>query len=102
MEGVGETVKMAGGLACVDFEQAIVGLKELVLYPELRNEMSERAVRYADEFLWRNQALEHFELAERLCHSRVQRLLPTLPLGTHTDATGKPALTVSDKIPSIV
>ncbi len=102
MEGVGETVKMAGGLACVDFEQAIAGLKELVLNPKLRNEMSERAVRYAEEFSWRNQALEHFELAERLCHSRVQRLLPTLPLGTHTDATGEPALTVSDKIPSAV
>jgi glycosyltransferase involved in cell wall biosynthesis len=102
MEGVGETVKMAGGLACVDFEQATASLKELVLNPKLRNEMSERAVRYAEEFSWRNQALEHFELAERLCHSRVQRLLLTLPLGTHTDAIGKPVLTISDKIPAIV
>jgi glycosyltransferase involved in cell wall biosynthesis len=101
-EGVGETVKMAGGLACVDFEQAIDSLKELVLNPELRNEISERAVRYAEEFSWRNQALQHFKLAERLWHSRIQRLLPTLPLGTHTDATGKPALTVSDKTPAIV
>jgi len=102
MEGVGETVKMAGGLACMDFELAIAGLKELVLHPKLRSEMSERAVKYAEEFSWRNQALKHFELAERLWHSRIQRLLPALPLGTHTDATGKPALTVSDKIPSIV
>jgi hypothetical protein len=46
--------------------------------------------------------LEHFKLAERLCHSRVQRLLPALPLGTHTYATGKPVLTVSDKIPALV
>jgi glycosyltransferase involved in cell wall biosynthesis len=102
MEGVGETVKLAGGLACVDFEQAIASLKELVLHPELRSEMSERAVSYAEEFSWRNQALKHFELAERLWHSRIQRLLSTLPLGTHTDATGKPTLTVSDKIPTIV
>ena len=102
MEGVGETVKMAGGLACVEFEQAITGLKNLVLNPELRNEMSERAVKYAEEFSWRNQALEHFKLAERLCHSKVQRLLPILPLSTHTDATGKPALTISGKIPAIV
>jgi len=101
-EGVGETVKMAGGLTYVDFEQAIAGLKELVLHPELRNDISERAVRYAEEFSWRNQALKHFELAQRLWHSRIQRLLPTLPLSTHTDATGKPTLTVSDKTPAIV
>jgi len=100
-EGVGETVKMAGGLACVDFEQAIAGLKELVLHPELRNDISERAVRYAEEFSWRNQALKHFELAERLCRSKIWRLLPTLPLGTHTDAIGKPTLTVSDKTHTI-
>ena len=86
----------------MDFEQAIASLKELVLHPELRNEMSERAVRYAEDFSWRNQALEHFKLAERLCRSRVQRFLPDSLLGTHTDATGKPALIVSDKIPLIV
>ena len=95
-------MKMAGGLPCVDFEQAIASLKELVLNSELRNKMSERAVRYAKELSWRNQAFKHFKLAERLCHSRVQRLLSTLPLGTHTDAIGKPALTVSDKTPTIV
>jgi hypothetical protein len=93
---------MAGGLAFKNFELAITGLKELVLNPELRNDMSEKAVKYAEEFSWRNQALEHFKLAERLCHSRVQHLLPTLPLGTLADATGKPVLTVSDKIPSII
>jgi len=102
MEGVGETVKMAGGKAFMDFEQAITGLKELILNPELRNEMSHRAVMYAEEFSWRNQALEHFELAEQLCHSKVPRLFPALPLGTHTDATGKPTFTVSDKTHAIV
>ena len=90
MEGVGETVKMAGGLTYVDFEQAIAGLKELILHPKLRNEMSERAVRYAEEFSWRNQALQHFELAERLCHPSVQLLVRTLPLATVSDASAKP------------
>lgn len=89
MEGVGETVKMAGGLAYVDFEQAIAGLKELILHPQLRNEMSERAVTYAEEFSWRNQALQHFELAERLCRPSVQRLVRALPLATVSDASGK-------------
>jgi len=102
MEGVGETVKMAGGLARINFEQAISGLKELILKPELRNEMSERAVMYAEEFSWRNQALEHFELVERLCHSRVQHLHPALPLSTHTGATGELTFLVSDKTPAIV
>ncbi|MFC2056615.1 hypothetical protein ACFLTO_03485 [Chloroflexota bacterium] len=71
MEGVGENVKMAEGLASEDFEQAIAALKELVLNHKLMNEMSEGAVAYAEKFSWRNQALEHFTLAERLCHSRV-------------------------------
>ena len=62
--------------------------------------MSERAVKYAEEFSWRNQALEHFELAEQLLHSRIQSLFPDLPLSTHTNATGKPALSVLVKTPS--
>lgn len=97
MEGVGETMKMAGGLARMNFEQAIVGLKELVLHPELRDEMSEEAVRYAEEFSWRNQALKHFELAEQLCCSRVQPLVPTLTFASHTNATKKPSLSIPGK-----
>jgi glycosyltransferase involved in cell wall biosynthesis len=102
MEGVGETVRMAGGVAFKDFELAITGLKELVLNPELRNEMSEKAVKYAEEFSWRHQAFEHFKLAERLCLSKVQRLFPAMPFGIHTDTTGEPSLTVSDKTPAII
>ena len=97
MEGVGETVKMAGGLAYVDFEQAIAGLKELILHPKLMNEMSERAVKYAEGFSWRNQASQHFELAERLCQPSVQRLFRTLPLTAASDASKKPPPTLSGK-----
>jgi len=97
MEGVGETVKMAGGLAYADFEQAITGLEELILHPKLRNEMSERAVKYAEEFSWKNQASQHFELAERLCQPYVQRLVRTLPLVTVSDASRKPPPMLSDK-----
>lgn len=84
MEGVGETVKMAGGLACSDLEQLIIGLKELILDSKLRDEMSQKAVRYAERFSWANQTMQHFKLAEQLCRSKVQRLVPTLPLGTDT------------------
>jgi len=51
--------------------------------------MSERAVRYAEEFSWRNQALKHFELAEQLCRLRVLRLAPTSPLFTASGVTEK-------------
>jgi glycosyltransferase involved in cell wall biosynthesis len=96
MEGVGETVRLAGGLACADFEEAIIGLRELILDPKLRNRMSERALRYAEEFSWRSQALQHFELAEQLCRSRVHRLvLPVLPLMTVPGLTEGPAFAVS-------
>jgi glycosyltransferase involved in cell wall biosynthesis len=101
-EGVGETVKTAGGLACVDFDQAIASLEELVLNPELRNGISERAVSYAEEFSWRNQVLKHFKLADGLYHSRIRQLRPALPLSTHTDATGIPILNVSNQTPAVV
>jgi glycosyltransferase involved in cell wall biosynthesis len=89
MEGVGETVKMAGGLTSDDLGKLIGGITELISDPGLRNEMSQRAFRYAEEFSWKNQALKHFELVEQLCRSRFQRLAPTLPLFTDSYATGK-------------
>lgn len=89
MEGVGEMVKMAGGLTSPDFSRLIDGVRWLVLDRGLRDEMSERAVRYAEEFSWRNQALKHFELAEQLCRSRLQYLAPTSPLFTHSYVIGK-------------
>jgi len=102
MEGVGETVKMAGGLACVDFEQAIAGLRELALHPKLRKEMSRRAMRYAEEFSWRSQASRHFGLADQLRRSVVQGLVSSLPLATSADQTEKPSLAMPGEIPSTV
>lgn len=89
MEGVGEMVKMAGGLTSPDFDRLIDGVRWLVLDRGLRDEMSERAVRYAEEFSWRNQASKHFELAEQLCRSRFQYLAPTSPLFTNSYVIGK-------------
>lgn len=88
MEGVGETVRMAGGLTSADLGQLVAGIKRLVLHPEIREEMSKSALRYANVFSWRNQALKHYELAEQLCRSRFQVLTPILPLSndSHTDS----------------
>jgi len=81
LEAVGQTVRMAGGLTSADFAHLIARTKELILDSRLRNEMSERAVGYAEGFSWRNQALKHFELAEQLCRSRrVPRLVTNTPL----------------------
>jgi len=80
---------MAGGLTLLDFGRLIDGIRWLILDHDLRNEMSEGAVRYATEFSWRNQAIKHFELAEQLCRSRFQRLAPNSPLFTISDVTGK-------------
>ncbi len=89
MEGVGEMVKMAGGLTSPDFGRLMDGVRWLVQDRGLRDEMSERAVRYAEEFSWKNQALKHFELAEQLYRSRFQCLAPTLPLFTDSHVIGK-------------
>jgi len=82
-------VKMAGGLTSPDFGHLIDGVRWLVLDRGLRDEMSERAVTYAEEFSWRNQALKHFELAEQLCRSRLQCPAPTVPLFTNSFIVGK-------------
>jgi glycosyltransferase involved in cell wall biosynthesis len=79
MEGVGETVKMAGGLTSQDLGKLTARIRELVLNPGLRNEISQRALRYAEEFSWKNQALQHSELAEQLLRSKRLQRLPAGP-----------------------
>ena len=80
LEGVGETVKMAGGLAHNDLEGLLLDIRELLLDPSLSEQMSERALGYADNFSWRNQALRHFELAEQLYSPRRAQLEELGPL----------------------
>ena len=80
LEGVGETVKMAGGLAHNDLERFLLDIRELLLDPSLSEQMSERALGYAENFSWRNQALRHFELAEQLYSPRRAQLEELGPL----------------------
>ena len=72
MEGVGETVRMAGGLTSANFGQLISKIERAILAPKLRVEISARALGYAEEFSWRNQVVRHLELAEQLCPSRAR------------------------------
>jgi hypothetical protein len=70
LEGVGETVKMAGGLAHKDLEGLLLDIRGLLLDPSLSERMTERTLGYAEVFSWRNQALRHSELAEQLYSTR--------------------------------
>jgi hypothetical protein len=70
MEGVGETVKMAGGLTSANLDELISRIKQAVVSPELRVAISERALRYAKDFSWRNQLWQHLKLAEHLDRSQ--------------------------------
>jgi hypothetical protein len=83
MEGVGETIKMAGGLSCTRFEQLISGVDKLILYPGQRDAMARSAVAYAEKYSWLKQAEQHYEVAELLCRSRAKplALVPPLRLG---------------------
>lgn len=84
LEGVGETVGMAGGVIGSDFERTVARVQELVGNPAIRERLSERATRYADEFSWRRQAMRHFELADHLCRSGLHPVLdptPAIPPG---------------------
>ena len=86
-EGVGETVKMAGGLVSADFGQLIFKIAQAILHSKHRAEISERALGYAEKFSWRNQVLRHLELAEQLCLSRIQRPADRKSLATRPKAT---------------
>ena len=73
IEGVGETVRMAGGLTCADFDELILKIRQAIIDSKSRVEIAEMALRYAEEFAWRNQLLSHFQLAEELCSLRARR-----------------------------
>ena len=88
MEGVGETVRLGGGLAHADLGSLLVDIKELIVDPRLSGQLSENALRYADKFSWGNQALRHSELAAQLCPSRGQSIRATSLLD-YTDSSAR-------------
>jgi hypothetical protein len=94
MEGVGETVKMAGGLTSTSFEELISKIKQAIVSPELRVSISERALRYARDFSWRNQLWQHLKLAERLSGSRERGMMA----GVQTAADVVGALSANNSV----
>jgi glycosyltransferase involved in cell wall biosynthesis len=66
LEGVGETVKEAGGIMDTDIKHLLFKITNLLLNPALGERIEQRALGYAREFSWKNQARRHCELAERI------------------------------------
>jgi len=69
LEGIGETLREAGALVDTNLRHLLIKAKDLILNPELSQNMEERALRYAARFSWENQARRHYELAEQVSAS---------------------------------
>ena len=63
LEGVGETLREAGGLTGTDLRKLIMNMRDLVLDPGLMVKMEEKALCYAARFSWEIQARRHHDLA---------------------------------------
>lgn len=66
LEGVGEDIKEAGGIVGTDLRHLLFKITNLILTPALGERIEQRALGYAREFSWKNQARRHCELAERI------------------------------------
>ena len=70
MEGVGETIKLAGGLSRTRFESLLSDIDGLILDASLREGLSRKAIAYAERYSWRNQALQHYDITDYLSRSK--------------------------------
>jgi hypothetical protein len=66
LEGVGETLKEAGGLADKDLYNLLDQMRNQIINPALGDEREEAVLQYAMRLSWQNQARLHCELAERI------------------------------------
>lgn len=70
LEGVGETLKEAGGLVDTDLRRLLLKIREIIINPALRERMEGAVLKYAAEFSWKNQSRRHYELAERILRTK--------------------------------
>jgi len=66
MEGSGEILKEAGQIIEEDSQKLLLRIKKIALNQKLRGKMEKKALKYVKQFSWRNQALKHYKLAERV------------------------------------
>ncbi|MCK4368520.1 MAG: hypothetical protein KAV68_02460 [Dehalococcoidales bacterium] len=80
LEGVSEVVKEAGGIVDTDLRHLLFKITNLILNPGLGEGIEERALSYAVEFSWKNQARRHYELAEHILSSTLHSPPPAQPI----------------------
>jgi glycosyltransferase involved in cell wall biosynthesis len=71
IEGVGETLKDAGAVVDSNMETLISRMKTLIINPEFAEDIAEKALYYAEEYSWENQAQRHYDLAKRLIYPKL-------------------------------
>ncbi|MDD5095586.1 MAG: hypothetical protein PHV74_14600 [Dehalococcoidia bacterium] len=76
MEGSGETLRMAEAITSKEPQSIIDGIRNLILNPEIGIRMEERALAYAQEFSWKNQAKKHSDLAKKLIATMDKPIIP--------------------------
>ena len=80
LEGFGETLKEAGGLVETSLRGLLLKSRNLILNPEIRERIEQRALSYAAEFSWEKQTGRHYEVAEHILSQVPTRLAPYSPL----------------------
>jgi len=79
LEGVGETLTESGELVDRNLECLLIKVKDVVLNPELVERIEEKALNYATELSWPNQALRHYKLVEKILCQRSYHTPADLP-----------------------
>jgi hypothetical protein len=82
LEGVGETLKEAGGLADRDLWRLVTQMRNQIINPALGEEREEAARQYAMRLSWQKQARLHCELAEYVLSLAPARQAPQINLST--------------------
>ena len=79
MEGVGETLKEVGAPTAMHLQELVEKAKWLILRPELTDIMEQKALKYAADFSWKNQALRHCALASRAAAAHAKAVVLPAP-----------------------
>jgi len=82
LEGVGETLKEAGGLTDKDLWRLLSQMRNQIINPVLGEKREEAAQQYAVRLSWQKQAQLHCELAEYVLSLAPARQVPQINFGT--------------------
>jgi hypothetical protein len=82
LEGVGETLREAGGLADKDLWRLLTQMKNQIINPVLGKEREDAARQYAARLSWQKQAQLHCDLADYVLSLAPARQAPQINFGT--------------------